>query len=50
MGKLVIAALFMALGACNMSGFKVEIHNPCIYLAENHSEPPLDPEADKRFN
>ncbi len=32
-----------------MSGFKVEIHNPCIYLAENHPEPPLDSEADKWF-
>ncbi len=32
-----------------MSGFKVEIHDPCIYLAKNHPEPPLDPEADKWF-
>ena len=32
-----------------MNGFKVEIHDPCIYLAKNHPEPPLDPEADKWF-
>ncbi len=32
-----------------MSGFKVKIHDPCIYLAKNHPEPPLDPEADKWF-
>ncbi len=41
--------LLMILGACNMSDFKVEIHDPCIYLAKNHPEPPLDPEADKWF-
>ncbi len=32
-----------------MNGFKVKIHDPCIYLAKNHPEPPLDPEADHWF-
>ncbi len=32
-----------------MNDFTIEIHDPCIYLAKNHPEPPLDPEADKWF-
>lgn len=32
-----------------MGNFKVEIHQPCIYLEKNHPKPAFDVEADKWF-
>lgn len=49
MKAISFIAVSILLGACNMSGFKVEIHEPCTYLEKNHPFPPLDPEADKWF-
>ncbi len=49
MKTISLIILLLVLGACNMNDFTVEIHDPCIYLAKNHPEPPLDPEADKWF-